>query len=80
MTSNESQGDSYVLPKPHAVAESAHQSRKILKQNERRKMNIEKIHEHYEHAKAKHPYFCDLQDLTAAKSECFASTRWQKII
>ena len=22
-------------------------------------MNIEKIKEHYEHAKAKHPYFCD---------------------
>jgi hypothetical protein len=22
-------------------------------------MNIEKIREHYEHAKAKHPYFCD---------------------
>lgn len=25
-------------------------------------MNIEKIREHYEHAKAKHPYFCDYID------------------
>lgn len=43
MTSNESQGDSYVLPNPHAVAESAHKSRKILKQNERTKNEREKI-------------------------------------
>jgi hypothetical protein len=39
---------------------SAPKTRIGMKNNTRtNNMNIEKIREHYEHAKEKHPYFCD---------------------
>ena len=41
-------------------------------------MNIEKIREHYEHACAKHPYFCDMLtdigELEASKQLAFTRT------
>lgn len=43
-------------------------------------MNIEKIKEHYEHAKAKHPYFCDGLLPTQVSSDWSKGVVLQKIV
>lgn len=41
-------------------------------------MNIDKIREHYEHAKKKHPYFCDVLDRFLLSSSEYAFKHTEK--